>query len=322
MYFLTIPVSNTNGCLGLSFFCGMASARLVSNENDNETENDWVSFCKKQSQKMANDFATSWKQFLANSTNNIEVDSSEIVAKVKDILPELLEEALKSSSPSAKSPNGIGNSVVPNSGARPDENLEGTASDDSPESPSLKSSHKPFFRRLSFKGLRKGKGLFLKQYSDEVELSPHHDRQARRDRHKARMIKLSVECVREGCVQLLAGDTSEGHLNWLKCRMALLKLGAGYILEFYAPPKNTKPRSGVFCLSISEVRETAEIEMPDLRNTFVIKAENGSEWVIEAQDYDDMRAWLTTIIAHCTNNHIAGVSSSISNDPLQQYLEV
>ncbi|KAB7501022.1 hypothetical protein Anas_12411, partial [Armadillidium nasatum] len=33
-----------------------------------------------------------------------------------------------------------------------------------------------------------------------------------------------------------------------------------------------------------------------------------------------MRAWLTTIIAHCTNNHIAGVSSSISNDPLHPTL--
>lgn len=32
-----------------------------------------------------------------------------------------------------------------------------------------------------------------------------------------------------------------------------------------------KPRTGVFCISINEARETTDLEMPDLRNTFVIK---------------------------------------------------
>lgn len=35
--------------------------------------------------------------------------------------------------------------------------------------------------------------------------------------------------------------------------------------------------------------------MPDHENTFVLKAENNMEYVIEAQDADDMRSWLATI---------------------------
>ncbi|KAK8726801.1 hypothetical protein OTU49_010063, partial [Cherax quadricarinatus] len=182
--------------------------------------------------------------------------------------------------------------------ASADDILEAAASDEGGESPSPKVSHKPFFRRLSFKGLKKGK-IFLKQHSDEVELSPHHDKQAKPERHKGRVVKVTVECAREGTVHLLAGDTQEGRPHWLKCRMALLKVAAGHMLEFYAPPKSMKPRTGVFCISINEARETTDLEMPDLRNTFVIKADSGTEWVVEAQDQDDMKTWLTTIVAHC-----------------------
>lgn len=56
-----------------------------------------------------------------------------------------------------------------------------------------------------------------------------------------------------------------------------------------------QPKSGVFCFLISEARETTELEMPDRENTFVLKAENNMEYVIEAQDSDDMRSWLATI---------------------------
>ncbi|CAL4152019.1 unnamed protein product, partial [Meganyctiphanes norvegica] len=39
--------------------------------------------------------------------------------------------------------------------------------------------------------------------------------------------------------------------------------------------------------------------MPDLRNTFVIKADGDNEWVVEAPEQEDMRSWLTAIIQHC-----------------------
>lgn len=56
-----------------------------------------------------------------------------------------------------------------------------------------------------------------------------------------------------------------------------------------------QPRSGVFCALITEARETTALEMPDHENTFVLKAVNNLEFVIEAHDTDDMRSWLATI---------------------------
>lgn len=56
-----------------------------------------------------------------------------------------------------------------------------------------------------------------------------------------------------------------------------------------------KPKSGVFCFLITEARETTALEMPDRENTFVLKAENNMEYVIEAMDTQDMKSWLSII---------------------------
>lgn len=157
---------------------------------------------------------------------------------------------------------------------------------------SPKPSHKPFFRRLSFKGLKKGKSLFHKQQSDEVELS-HSER--RREKHsKAKLSKIVVECRKEGIVNSLMGENMDGTQKWEKSRLALIKAIGGYMLEFYSPPKAMKPRSGVFCSDIIEARETTALEMPDHENTFVLKTQD-NEFVIEAHDPADMKSWLATI---------------------------
>ncbi|KAG7172388.1 SH2B adapter protein 2-like [Homarus americanus] len=269
---------------------------------DTEAEDrrtDWEEFCDNQARVAAADFVKSWRVFVALQAQFRELEHKELAQKFAELFPGHLEQALLNPPNGVKVRNGVG-SVATTRSASADDILEVTAvvSDEGGESPSPKVSHKPFFRRLSFKGLKKGK-IFLKQHSDEVELSPHHDKQLKNERHKARTVKLAVECVREGTVHLLAGDTQEGRPHWLKCRMALVKVAAGHMLEFYAPPKSMKPRTGVFCISINEARETTDLEMPDLRNTFVIKADSGNEWVVEAQDQEDMKVWLTTIVAHC-----------------------
>lgn len=51
----------------------------------------------------------------------------------------------------------------------------------------------------------------------------------------------------------------------------------------------------MFCFLITEARETTALEMPDRENTFVLKAENNMEYVIEAYDTEDMKSWLKTI---------------------------
>ncbi|XP_059217758.1 SH2B adapter protein 2 isoform X1 [Stomoxys calcitrans] len=155
---------------------------------------------------------------------------------------------------------------------------------------------KTFFRRLSFKGLRKGKNfLFLQtlfhKSSDEEGSSKHNKKFA----------KIVVECQKDGIVNNLTPESLDqptGSQKWEKCRLCLVKAVGGYMLEFYMPPKAAKPRCGVFCFLISEARETTALEMPDRENTFVLKADNNMEYVIEAQSAEDMRSWLSTI-RHC-----------------------
>lgn len=184
------------------------------------------------------------------------------------------------------------------------------------EALSPKSVHKTFFRRLSFKGLKKGKSFFHKQQSDEVELS-HNEH--RKDKHaKTKLSKIVVECRKEGIVNSLMGENIDGTQKWEKSRLALIKAIGGYMLEFYSPPKAVKPRSGVFCSAITEARETTALEMPDLENTFVLKTQN-MEFVIEAHDSNDMRSWLATIkycmrtVQQSTSASSSGLSDSTTD---------
>lgn len=168
-------------------------------------------------------------------------------------------------------------------------------------------NHKPFFRRLSFKGLKKGKAFFNRQHSDEVELSGSKQ-------NKTKLAKIVVECRKEGPVNLLIPDANPSEAdNWQKCRLVLVKTTAGYMLEFYVPPKSQKPHKGVFCFLIIETRETTALEMPDHENTFVLKADNNQEFVIEAKDADDMRSWLATI-KYCMKS--APTSQPLTDLPL------
>ena len=143
----------------------------------------------------------------------------------------------------------------------------------------------PFFRRFSLKGFRKGKGLFHKQHSDEVELSgspgatfPSHtnslskpDQPSLFFRGKIRMSKLVVESLFEGIVNYLTSESLDGTPKWERCRLCLVKTVGGYMLEFFSPPKASQPKCGVFCFLITEARETTALEMPDRENTFVLR---------------------------------------------------
>lgn len=102
------------------------------------------------------------------------------------------------------------------------------------ESQSPRFNQKPFFRRLSFKGLRRGKNFFRKQDSDEVELSMNEKKNDRQT--KSKLAKITVECRRNGLASYLVAD--DGPPKWEKCRLSLSSsAGGGYILVFYCPPK-------------------------------------------------------------------------------------
>ncbi|XP_046739755.1 SH2B adapter protein 1 [Diprion similis] len=280
--------------------------------NNAEGADNWAEFCDRHARAAASDFAKAFCTYVnlnLPESARATLSHRDFLRKFVDTFCEHFEtEFLRRStrSPSydtrlhnqasgndvdANPPNNQNNTRPPVRASSNEEFSDYSEQDGEPVSP--KPVHKPFFRRLSFKGLKKGKGFFHKQQSDEVELS-HSEH--RRDKHsKAKLSKIVVECRKEGIVNCLIGENIDGTQKWEKCRLALVKAIGGYMLEFYSPPKAFKPRSGVFCFRITEARETTALEMPDHENTFVLKAEQNLEFVIEAHDSNDMRSWLATI---------------------------
>ncbi|KAG5683219.1 hypothetical protein PVAND_012514 [Polypedilum vanderplanki] len=184
------------------------------------------------------------------------------------------------------------NIVVEKSGVNGNAISEGSDFSEDQDSPKI--NHKPFFRRLSFKALRKGKvpfqTIFQKQHSDDLDVSGS-------GQNKKKLAKIVVECRKEGNVNYIPPeslDQTNDNNKWEKCRLVLVKTVSGYMLEFYSPPKAPKPKSGLFCGVLCEARQTIPLEMPDKENTFVLKA-NDQEYVIEAKDAADMKSWLATI---------------------------
>ncbi|KAM8825393.1 SH2B adapter protein 1 isoform 1-T1 [Synchiropus picturatus] len=90
--------------------------------------------------------------------------------------------------------------------------------------------------------------------------------------------------------------------RWHKCRLVLREWdrdgserGEEFYLEFFIPPKASKPRLTVPCCSILDVRSTTALEVPDKENTFLLQLEGSAQYVIETRDAVQMRAWLSDI---------------------------
>lgn len=260
----------------------------------------WAEFCERHARAASADFARSCVHYV---TNNLPESARQTVSH-RDFMRRFIEcfqEHFEHDFYRRRMQSKTGNGTA----------MVMEESDYSEDTDSPKTNHKPFFRRLSFKGLRKGKvihALFHKQHSDEVELSGSRSA-------KTKLAKIVVECRKEGTVNYLTPESLEQPSNshkWEKCKLVLVKTVGGYMLEFYSPPKSQKPRSGVFCFLITEARETTALEMPDHENTFVLKADNNMEYVIEARDTDDMRSWLATI-RYCMRSTPTSLPPTISD---------
>uniref|UniRef100_A0A3Q2YQZ3 SH2B adaptor protein 2 n=1 Tax=Hippocampus comes TaxID=109280 RepID=A0A3Q2YQZ3_HIPCM len=116
--------------------------------------------------------------------------------------------------------------------------------------------------------------------------------------HKAEMLEIQ----REGALRYMVADDTNcmGAAQWQKCRLLLRKSkrdeGADrFLLEFYVPPKSSKAKVSIPLAAIVEVRTTMPLEMPDKDNTFVLKVENGGEYILETIDSLQKNSWVADI---------------------------
>lgn len=255
----------------------------------------WEEFCKDRAEVAARQFANEFLQFLRDNPVYDVSGASTTFSKrfVEYFLQAFDSEVHKDGFMDLDAPDS------PTDVFGPDDwgssvHLTGTF-----KPPEKKSSTESSFKFLG--KLKDVKGFFKRSGNDE--LGPAKHAETRRDHEDQRVVhlqetKLTTTVKREGVMRYLmnldSGVNTEDFF-WQKCRVVLFKAPGGYMLEFYTPPKSPKPKTGIFCFLIHEARPATELELPGGENVFVIKAVNKREYMLAANQKEEMDEWLAEI---------------------------
>ncbi|TGZ64386.1 hypothetical protein CRM22_006405 [Opisthorchis felineus] len=168
---------------------------------------------------------------------------------------------------------------------------------------SSRSAQKPFFRTAenqSVSSVSRSGGLRSKSYP----------------RFPGTIINILVELVREGTVMEWLGALSTLHhvkpvghdansnlaenglpdTGWAQSRLCLFTTSAGQILEVYTPPSTDKPRYGIFCNSIVELKSIPPSELTEPRdNVFLVKTEFNDLKFFQASTPNEAECWMAAI---------------------------
>ena len=215
----------------------MAMAR-VKNDLSEGGSSSWEKFCDTQARTAALDFAEAFRRFVTDHAstgqNCAPLSHKDFLKRFVDNFQETFEHEIRKCNHLNGYAAAAANNCSSGGGGSPSQEPVCESTDSEPASTGKPAGRSLLQRLGSFKNtLRKGRSVFLKQRSDEVELSPSRGR-PHEDRLRGRLSKIVVEIKYQGTVNYLTGDNLEA---WSRCRLALVRTAAGHLLEFFTPPK-------------------------------------------------------------------------------------